>query len=408
LNLRYYFIFEYSMVTIDSLMNEREAVLVLNNGQVFHGVGFGATKKVFGEFVFTTFTAAGYYCALTDPSNQGQIYTLTYPLIGNYGVPPWEKDEYGIYKYFESSSIKCAGFIVHEACKEPSHYESEKTLDQFLAEEGIPGIERVDTREITKIFRSEGVQVGMIQVFEEGETPPSDEELIEEVKRAKDPNLRHLASEVSTKKVKTYSPEDPIGTVVAVDFGIKNNILRNIVRRKMKVILVPYNYSYKQIMEYDPDGILLSNGPGDPKKCIEAIDLTKQLIDEEFPTMGICLGNQILGLAAGADTYKLKYGHRGGNKPVIDLRSGSGYITSQNHGYAVDVEGLKKSGFEEMLVNADDDTNEGIYHKKKPIFAVQFHPEAYPGPEDTQYLFDDFMKNMGFEKEQYHTEEDED
>ncbi len=395
------------MVDIESLMNEREAVLVLSNGEVFHGIGFGATKKIFGELVFTTFTAAGYYCALTDPSNQGQIYTLTYPLIGNYGVPPWEKDEAGVTKYFESESIKCSGFIVHEACKKPSHYESVKSLDQFLAEEGIPGIERVDTRELTKIFRSEGVQVGMLQVFDPNEDVPSDEELLEEVKKAKDPNLRHLASEVSTKEPKVFEPKDPIGTVVAMDFGIKNNILRNLTRRKLKVVLVPYNYSYKQIMQYNPEGVVISNGPGDPKKCIEGIEVCKRLVEQEFPTMGICLGNQILGLALGANTYKLKYGHRGGNKPVIDLRSGRGYITSQNHGFAVDPAGLRKSGFEPMFINADDQTNEGIYHKKKPIFAVQFHPEAYPGPEDTQYLFDDFLNNMGFDEKDYLVKEDE-
>jgi carbamoyl-phosphate synthase small subunit len=383
------------MVSWESLSAERNAVLVLSNGKIFRGIGFGASTKVFGELVFTTFTAAGYYCALTDASNQGQIYTLTYPLIGNYGVPPWEKDEFGIYKYFESNSIKCTGFIVNEACKKPSHYESVKTLDQFLKEEGIPGIERVDTRELTKIFRSEGVQVGMLQVFEEGQEIPSDEELLNEVKNAKDPNLRHLVEEVSIKKPQIFEPKDPVGTVVAIDCGIKNNILRNLVRRNLKVVLVPFNSSYEDIMAYKPNGVLISNGPGDPKRCVEAIEVARKLIEKEFPTMGICLGNQILGLAAGGDTFKQKYGHRGGNKPVIDLRTGRGYITSQNHGFAVNVELLKESGFEAMFMNADDKTNEGIYHPTKPIFAVQFHPEAYPGPEDTEYLFDDFVKNMG-------------
>ena len=386
-------------MNIEQLMNEREAVLVLNNGKVFHGVGFGASKKVFGEFVFTTFTGAGYYCALTDPSNQGQIYVLTYPLIGNYGVPQWEKDENGITKYFESESIKTTGFVVNEACADPSHYESVKTLDAFLKEEGIPGIERIDTRELTRIMRSEGVQVGMLQVFDEGVEPPSDEELLEEVKHAKDPNLRHLVKEVSITEPKIFEPKNPRGTVVALDCGIKNNILRNLVRRGMKVVLLPYDTSHEEIMKYNPNGILISNGPGDPKMCEETIDVAKQLIDDSFPTMGICLGNQILGLAAGGDTFKQKYGHRGGNKPVIDLRTGRGYITSQNHGFAVDVEQLQNnnSGFEPMFENADDGTNEGIYHPGKPIFAVQFHPEAYPGPEDTEYLFDDFLKNMGFD-----------
>ena len=286
---------------------------------------------------------------------------------------------------------------MHEACKKPSHYESVKTLDQYLAEENVPGIENVDTRQLTKIFRSEGVQVGMLQVFNAGDKIPSDSQLLEEVKKATDPNLRHLVEEVSIKQPQIFEPKNAIGTVVAIDCGIKNNSLRNLVKRRLKVVLVPFNYSYEQVMAYKPNGVLISNGPGDPKRCVETIETTKKLIETSFPTMGICLGNQILGLAAGGDTYKQKYGHRGGNKPVIDLRTGRGYITSQNHGYAVDLESIKGSGFKPMFENADDHTNEGIYHPKKPIFSAQFHPEAYPGPEDTEYLFDEFLKNMGFD-----------
>jgi len=387
------------MVTIDELMNERPAVLVLSNGKVFHGTGFGKSVRVFGELVFTTFTAAGYYEALTDPSNWNQIYTLTYPLIGNYGVPPWEKDEFGITKWFESERIRCAGFVVHECCKKPSHYESTRTLDAFLKEGGIPGIEGLDTRAITQIFRSEGVQVGMIQAFEPGEKVPSDKELLDLVKKAEDPNLRHLVAEVSIKEPRTFSPKNPIGTVVAIDCGIKNNILRNMCRRGFKVICVPYNATYEQIMAYNPNGVIISNGPGDPKRCVEAIEVVKHLIADSFPTFGICLGNQILGLAAGGDTYKQKFGHRGGNKPVIDLRTGRGFITSQNHGYAVNTETVKAAGFLPLFENADDHSNEGIYHPTKPIFSSQFHPEAYPGPEDTTYLFDEFVKKMGFKPE---------
>ena len=384
------------MVSIKSLMERREAVLVLSNGKIFHGTGFGATTKIFGELVFTTFTAAGYNCALTDPSNQGQIYLLTYPMIGNYGVPSWEKDKFGITKHFESDSIKCSGFVVHEACEMPSHAESSKNLDQFLTEQNIPGIEGIDTRELTKILRSEGVQIGMLQVFESGGKIPSDSALIDEVKNAKDPNLRHLVEEVSIKEPKIFEPEDPLGTVVCVDLGIKNNILRNLISRNMRVVLVPFDYSYEEIMKFNPDGVLISNGPGDPKKCVETIKMTKRLIEDSFPVMGICLGNQILCLAAGGDTYKMKFGHRGGNKPVIDVRTGKGYITSQNHGYAVKVGSLNKTGLLPFFENADDHTNEGIYHIDKPIFAVQFHPEGYPGPEDTTFLFDDFLKNIAF------------
>ncbi|MHA1720596.1 MAG: glutamine-hydrolyzing carbamoyl-phosphate synthase small subunit [Promethearchaeota archaeon] len=377
-------------------MERREAVLALSNGKIFHGYGFGATTKIFGELVFTTFTAAGYNNALTDPSNQGQIYILTYPLVGNYGVPSPEKDEFGIAKHFESDSIKCAGFVVHEACNKPSHGDSSKNLDQYLSEQNIPGIEGIDTRELTKIIRSEGVQIGMLEVYEPGKRPPSDSILIKELKNAKDPNQRHLVKEVSIKEPKIFEPDDPLGTVVCIDCGIKNNILRNLISRNMRVVLVPFNFTFEKIMKFNPDGVLISNGPGDPKKCVETIHLAKKLIKESFPTMGICLGHQILCLAAGGDTYKMKFGHRGGNKPVIDIRTGKAYITSQNHGYAVKVESLSKTGFSPFFENPDDQTNEGIYHAKKPIFSVQFHPEGHPGPEDTTYLFDDFLKNIAF------------
>lgn len=386
------------MITLETLLEERKAVLVLSNGKIFHGIGFGATSKAIGELVFTTFTAAGYNCALTDPSNHGQLYTLTYPLVGNYGVPPWDKDQMGIERWFESDSIKCSGFIVHEACKKPSHYESRKNLNMFLNEHQIPGIERIDTRELTKILRTEGVQLGLLQVFAQGEPIPTDEELRQEVKNASDPNQRHLVAEVSREKTQEIriAKEKSVGTVVVIDCGVKNNILRELNKRNLDVVVVPYNSSFNDILKFYPDGILISNGPGDPKKCIEAIEVAKKIINHDIPCMGICLGNQIMGLAAGGDTYKMKFGHRGGNKPVIDLRTGKGYITSQNHGYALKIDTLLKSGFKPLFTNADDGTNEGIYHPNKPIFAVQFHPEAYPGPEDTTYLFDDFLKNIAF------------
>ncbi|MHA1745103.1 MAG: glutamine-hydrolyzing carbamoyl-phosphate synthase small subunit [Promethearchaeota archaeon] len=388
------------MISLVILENTRPAVLVLSNGVIMRGTGFGATGKVFGELVFTTFTAAGYNCALTDPSNQGQIYLLTYPLVGNYGVPAWEKDQFGLPKHFESDSIKCTGFVVHEACKTPSHYTSKKSLDEFLYEEGIPGIEGVDTRELTKLLRVEGVQIGMLQVFESTDEVPSAEQLLREVRAAQDPNLRHLVQEVSIKQPQTYHQEDPIGTVVIIDCGVKYNIIRELLARNLEIIVVPFNFSYEQVMTYKPNGILFSNGPGDPKKCVETIQLAKKIIQNSLPTMGICLGNQILCLAAGGDTYKQKFGHRGGNKPVIDIRTGKAFITSQNHGYAVDTDSLKNngSGFLPLFRNADDNTNEGIYHPTKPIFAVQFHPEACPGPEDTTFLFDEFIRHMAFHK----------
>ncbi|MFX0006717.1 MAG: glutamine-hydrolyzing carbamoyl-phosphate synthase small subunit [Promethearchaeota archaeon] len=370
---------------------ERPAILMLQDGRYFEGIGFGATKKVGGEVVFNTITAAGYNETLTDPSYQGQIVVMTHPLVGNYGVPAWEKDEIGIHKYFESDSIKVSGFIVNECCKNPSHYESIRSLNEFLLEENIPGIEWVDTRAITKILREEGVQLGLIAVYNPGEKPNINE-LKQEVKKIQDPNLRHLASEVSTKEVKMFTPYDSKGKVVVLDLGVKNNILRNFVCRGIEVILVPFNYNYDQIMKFNPDGVFISNGPGDPAMYKSAIEVAKKLIENNIPTMGICLGNQILGLAAGGSSYKLKYGHRGGNKTVINPETRHCYITSQNHGFCV--KDFERGGFKEFLYNIDDNSNEGLIHKEKPIFAVQFHPEASPGPLDSLYLFDKFVELM--------------
>ena len=371
---------------------ERPAILMLQDGRYFQGIGFGATKIVTGELVFNTMTGAGYNETLTDPSYQGQIVVMTHPLIGNYGVPSWEKDEYGIIKYFESDSIKVTGFVVNECCKKPNHYESRKTLNNFLLEQGIPGIEWIDTRAITKILREEGVQVSLLAVFD-SEEKLNVEDLKKIVKKAEDPNLRNLVSEVSTKEVKIFSPSNPKGRIVVLDCGVKLNILRNFIIRGLEIILIPYNYSYEKIMRYNPNGVFISNGPGDPDMCINAIEVCKQLIKNNIPTFGICLGNQILGIAAGGYKYKLKYGHRGGNKTVIDLTTNQCYITSQNHGFCV--KDFEKEGFKEFLKNVDDQTNEGLMHESKPILAVQFHPEASPGPLDSLYLFDKFVELMG-------------
>jgi len=371
---------------------EKPAILMFQDGRFFEGIGFGASKVVTGELVFNTMTGAGYNETLTDPSYHGQIVVMTHPLVGNYGVPPWEKDDYGITKYFESDSIKVTGFVVNECCKHPHHYQSTRTLDEFLLEQDVPGIEWIDTRAITKILREEGVQVGLLAVYNSGEKP-NIEELKQIVKEAEDPNIRHLASEVSTKEIKIHSPTNPIGHVVLLDMGVKLNILRNLVLRGLKVTVVPYNYNFEQILALNPDGVFISNGPGDPAMCKSAIKVCSKLIENSIPTMGICLGNQILALGAGGSSYKLKYGHRGGNKTVIDPVSKKCYITSQNHGFCV--ENFEKGGFIENLKNIDDKSNEGIVHKSKPIFAVQFHPEACPGPLDSLYLFDKFITNMG-------------
>jgi carbamoyl-phosphate synthase small subunit len=370
---------------------ERPAILMFQDGRYFQGIGFGATKRVGGEVVFTTITGAGYNETLTDPSYQGQIVVMTHPLVGNYGVPPWEKDEYGIHNYFESDSIKVSGFVVNECCKNPSHYQSIKTLNEFLLEEDVPGIEWIDTRAITKILREEGVQVGLLAVYNPGEKP-NIETLKEEVKKVEDPNLRHLVSEVSTNEVKIYTPSNPKGRVVVLDCGVKLNILRNFLMRGLEIIVVPFNYDYEKVMTYSPNGVFISNGPGDPDMCVNAIQVCRKLIQNSIPTFGICLGNQILGIAAGGHKFKLKYGHRGGNKTVIHPKTKQCYITSQNHGFCV--RDFEKNGFKEFLQNIDDKSNEGLEHESKPIIAVQFHPEASPGPLDSLYLFDKFVELM--------------
>jgi len=371
--------------------DERPAILMLKDGRYFQGIGFGATKTVTGELVFTTITGAGYNETLTDPSYKDQIVVMTHPLVGNYGVPAWEKDEHGLVKHFESESIKVSGFVVNECCKEPSHYESAKSLDEFLKEENVPGIEWIDTRAVTKILREEGVQVGLLAVLEKGQKPDI-EKLKQLVKDAEDPNLRDLASEVSTKEVRIFTPVNPIGKVVVLDLGVKFNILRNLVKRGLEVILVPYDYSFEKIMAFAPNGVVISNGPGDPALYSSAIQACKELIKNNVPTMGICLGNQIIGIAAGGSSYKLKYGHRGGNKTVIHTETNQCYITSQNHGFCV--RDFEKGGFIEFLKNIDDNSNEGIVHESKPVIAVQFHPEASPGPLDSLYLFDRFLSLM--------------
>ncbi|MBD3187459.1 glutamine-hydrolyzing carbamoyl-phosphate synthase small subunit [Candidatus Bathyarchaeota archaeon] len=376
----------------------REAALVLKNGEVFKGTGFGASKIASGEVVFNT-AFANYPDSLTDPSYNGQILTLTTPLVGNYGVPSYDlKDEWGLPFYFESNSIKAEGLVVFECCKQPSHHASSKTLDTWLMEEGIPGIEGIDTRRLTKLLRSHGVMLGLIAVAEEDNSLD-----IEELKRkaasVPDPNLtRKLVEEVCVKEHLHYKGSDHPGkhpTVVLVDCGLKNNIIRSLLKRGMNVIVVPYTIQWNEIVDINPDGIVFSNGPGDPKDCTITIETMASAISEGLPTFGICLGNQIMGLAVEGDTYKLKFGHRAANKPVIDLSDPQkhAYITSQNHGFCVDRNTLPDD-VELYFICADDDTLEGIKHVKQPVFAVQFHPEATPGPYDTEFLFDMFQESI--------------
>ena len=365
-----------------------KAVLVLEDGSTFVGYGFGAPKKVTGEIVFST-SMVGYPESLTDPSYKGQILTFTYPLVGNYGVPSYDKEN-GVLKYFESDDIKVTGFIIHELCREPYHWASTRTLDQWLKDEGVPGIYGIDTRALTKKLRVKGVMLGILHVCEEDEEPDLPK-LVEEVKNVPDPNDTDLAKQVTVKEPTLYS----VGgkkTAVLIDCGVKYGILRNLLRRGFDVMRVPYDFSAEQILDYKPDGVMISNGPGDPKQCVKTIEAVRELADNDVPMMGICLGTQILALALGGDTYKLKYGHRSQNQPVLDLETGRCYITTQNHGYTVKRESLKETGLEAWFMNANDKTVEGVKHETKPAFALQWHPEASPGPYDTEFLFDRFKK----------------
>jgi len=365
-----------------------KAVLVLEDGSIFIGNGFGAPRSVSGEIVFST-SMVGYPESLTDPSYKGQILTFTYPLVGNYGVPPYDKEN-GVLKYFESDSIKVTGFIVHELCKNPFHWASKRTLDQWLKDEDVPGMYGVDTRKLTKKLRVKGVLLGILKVCEADEEPDL-QALLNEVKSVQDPNFTDLAKQVTVKKPVHYS----FGgnkTAVVIDCGVKYGIIRNLLRRGFDVVRVPYDYSAQQILDNKPDGVMISNGPGDPKTCMKTIETVRALVEKDIPIMGVCLGTQILALALGGDTYKLKYGHRSQNQPALDLETGRCYITTQNHGYTVERESIAGTGLKEWFMNANDKTVEGVKHKTKPAFALQWHPEASPGPYDTEFLFDRFKK----------------
>lgn len=370
-----------------------KAKLVLEDGTVFNGIGFGFPSRIVGEVVFNT-GMVGYTEALTDPSYRGQILCLTYPLVGNYGVPSYSmKDDLGMPKYFESENIQPQGLIIHELSPLASHWAMERTLDQWLYDEKIPGIYGIDTRELTKRIRVKGVMMGAMEVSKE---EISDETLFKELKSNKRYDDINFVQEVSIKSPQTYGDSDKC--VVLIDTGTKYSIIRNIMRTGYKVVRLPYTATMQQVLSYNPKGVVISNGPGDPKFCKETIELSKELLDHEIPTLGICLGNQILALASGADTYKLKYGHRGQNKPCVDLRSGNAYVTSQNHGYCINPDSLEGTGFKLWFKNADDNTVEGIMHEEKPVIAVQFHPEASPGPYDCMFVFEMLDKMIRGEK----------
>lgn len=369
---------------------------MLEDGSIYDGIGFGYTTDIVGEVVFNT-GMVGYTESLTDPSYRGQILCLTYPLIGNYGVPSAEDtDEFGLPRFFESDRIQVKGLIIHDLSVVASHWSCVKTLDEWLYEQKIPGICNIDTREITKKLRINGVMVGAISLraFKEDTAANSQTEARSRLSvliKNQPYDQQNFMPEVSTNIPREHGDKTR-DTLVLLDTGTKNSIIRNMLRIGFRVVRLPWDSSYEEVMLYKPKGIVISNGPGDPKVCKTAIKTAGDLIRASIPTLGICLGNQILALAAGADTYKLKFGHRGQNKPCIDLRSNRTYITSQNHGYGIEPESLEGTGFKVWFSNVDDHTIEGIEHESKPIIAVQFHPEASPGPYDCIFVFDRFKE----------------
>lgn len=375
--------------TKKSIHAKKFGKLVFDDGTVLDGEGFGYSTTVFGEIVFNT-GMVGYTEALTDPSYKGQILTLTYPLVGNYGVPdPKIADDDGIPKYFEADKIQARGLVVHELSHTASHWNLSMTLDEWMHNEKIPGIAEIDTRALTKKLRTSGVMMAALVV---SNTEIDVEAVKKQLSEATHYNSEQFMDTVSTKDEKIYGDEEK--TVVVIDTGAKFAILRNVRELGYKAILVPWDTPYEKIMSYNPKGIVLSSGPGDPRNCPATIETTKQLIENNVPTLGICLGAQIIGIAGKTETYKLKYGHRGQNKPCVNLDNNRVYVTSQNHGYGIVPESLEKSDFNLWFTNADDKTVEGIKHKSKKCIAVQFHPEAAPGPYDCKFVFEELKALM--------------
>ena len=356
----------------------KKVTLVLSDGTRFHGKSFGYDQPVAGEVVFNT-AMMGYPESLTDPSYAGQLMALTYPLVGNYGVPPFTIEENGIATFMESDKIYASAIIVSDYSAEYNHWNASESLADWLKREHVPGITGIDTRELTKVLREHGVMMGKIIFDDEPDNiPEADYEGV------------NFVDKVSCKEVIRYN-EGAGKKVVLVDCGVKNNIIRCLINRGVEVIRVPWNYDYTSM---DFDGLFLANGPGDPDMCEDAVNIIrKQMSQSRKPICGICMGNQLLAKAGGAEIYKLKYGHRSHNQPVREVGTNRCYVTSQNHGYAVNAKTLGAE-WEELFVNMNDGSNEGIRHKTNPWFSSQFHPEACSGPVDTEFMFDRFVKEL--------------
>lgn len=348
------------------------AALILEDGTVFQGKSFGFPASTSGEVVFNT-AMTGYPESLTDPSYEGQILVTTYPILGNYGVPPRrEKDD--VSEYYESDHIHARAIVAQDYTFQHSHWQADRSLADWLKEEKIPGIFGIDTRALTKILREKGSMLGKIVV--EGTEEPE----------WYDPNVENLVAKTSCREVEVHGSGEK--TVVLVDCGVKHNIIRCLTKRGVKVIRVPWDYDFTTL---DYDGLFISNGPGNPDMVDKTVEYLRKALEEDKPICGICMGNQLLSKAAGAKVFKLKYGHRSHNQPVRKAGSDTCFVTSQNHGFAVDSETLPKD-WEPLFINMNDGTNEGIRHKTKPFFSAQFHPEASSGPKDTEFIFDEFIQ----------------
>lgn len=376
-----------------------KAYLILEDGTTFEGVSIGSEREVISEIVFNT-SMTGYLEVLTDPSYAGQAVVMTYPLIGNYGIA---------YQDMESKKAWPDGYIVRELSRIPSNFRSEDTIQHFLSQQNIPGISGIDTRALTKLLREKGTMNGMITTRSYGD-------LAEPLNRIRAYRVAGVVKATSCKEKYVLRPSDsgaePLSVrtarrpeslvrragagkrVALLDLGAKKNIARSLTERGCQVTVYPCDTPAEEILAAHPDGIMLSNGPGDPKENTEIIRQVRKLYESDVPIFAICLGHQLMALATGADTYKLKYGHRGGNHPVKDLETGRVYISSQNHGYAVDVDSLDPKVAVPAFVNVNDGTNEGLRYLGKNIFTVQYHPEACPGPQDSGYLFDRFLNMM--------------
>ena len=352
-----------------------KAYLILEDGTVFEGTSIGSAREVISEIVFNT-SMTGYLEVLTDPSYAGQAVVMTYPLIGNYGIC---RDD------MESKRAWPDGYIVRELSRIPSNFRSGDTIDHFLKEQDIPGISGIDTRALTKILREKGTMNGMI-------TTNGDYDLEEVKARIKEYAVTGVVLKTSTKE--KYVLPGNGKRVALMDYGAKRNIARSLNERGMEVTVYPADTPAEEVLKGKPDGIMLSNGPGDPAENVDIIKEVRKLYESDVPIFAICLGHQLMALATGAETYKLKYGHRGGNHPVKDLETGRVYISSQNHDYAVNMETVDPKIAKEAFVNVNDGTNEGLKYVGKNIFTVQYHPEACPGPQDSGYLFDRFLRMM--------------